>query len=176
MMTITPIEALTVGLEESAISAEARSRVEAVIANLIRARTAHQAYHQAQNEADKVRQSQTEMDQSAVIRAALAPHGFGQTWLARVRDIASELVALADGPTDEAARSAAAIYGKAFPGLASAQSPFIVDYAFEEQVYYSVGPARYPVRIDDVAAQDLEAVVRTLVGGLPKGEPVRVAD
>ena len=48
-----------------------------------------------------------------------------------------------------------------------------VDFAAEDEVYFAVGPGRFPVWIGDDAVRDLETVVRTLMDALPKEKPFK---
>lgn len=171
-MIIADLNALYVPLDGFVISGEVTSHVYGAVDDLISAAIAQHAYHDALKDRAGVTEPAAGSDTTPFIFATRTPHVFAQAWVRSLRDIAGALIALADeGATVEPARAAAAAFGKAFPGVATAEGPMRVDSAFEDQVYFADGPARYPVRIDDAAVRDLEHVVRGLVDALPKERP-----
>lgn len=168
------LKTLHVTLDGFVISGEIAAQVYGVVEDLISASVAQHAYYEALADRAGIEPPSPGADTTRFDYAIRTPPVFAQAWVRTLRDIASALIVLANEPsTAEAARSAAAAFGKAFPGVATAEGPMRVHALGDDQVYYAVGPGRFPVRIDDAALRDLEASVRTLIDALPKETPFR---
>lgn len=174
-MTLSDPEALKVTLDGSLISGEIAEHVYGIIDDLKSAAIVQDAYHHALADMARREIPAPGADTLAFDALTRTPHVFAQAWARTLRDIAVELVVLADEQTTaEAARHAAVLFGKTFPGIASAVGPMRVAIADSGQVYYAVGPGRFAVRIDDAAVRDLEAVVQKLLERLPKEPRLRL--
>lgn len=169
-MIIADLAALRVSLDESVVSAEAAAHLEAVTEDLIAAGIAQDAYQKARLALAALDPT----DSAAFDYASRTPQVLAQAWVRTLRDIAGDLMALAGDPvTSEAARSAATAFAEAFPGVARQPGPLRVMVAGKDQIYFAEGPARYPVRINDEAVRDLEAIAQGLIARMPKAKPFR---
>ncbi|NBW08190.1 MAG: hypothetical protein EBR82_09205 [Caulobacteraceae bacterium] len=175
-MMLSDPEALNVTLDSFVISAEIAEHVYGIVDDLKSAAIVQDAYQNALADMAGAPMPAAGGATRAFEALARTPHAFAQAWVRTLRDIAVELVVLAnEQATAEAAGQAAALFGKAFPGVAVAIGPMRVTSVDPGQVYYAVGPGRFPVPIDDAAVRSLEAVVHTLLAGVPKEASRRAA-
>lgn len=171
-MIIADLAALRAPLDGSVISDEILSQVDGIIADLIAAAVAQDAYHRALPWAEALPSS----DSSEFEYISRTPHAFAQGWVRSLWDIADALSALVEDPiTALGARRSLTAFLQSFPGVGSATGPLRVMIAGKERVYFAVGPVRIPVRIDDTAMRELEGVVQTLINALPKKQPTKAS-